>query len=125
MVIIQGLILRHALIQVVTVIMGKPHQLLMINLVTTRNQRKQSTKHVHQDLSSLFLINYPYENDISKSNLKLIVVCNQSRTQMQILVNPSIQSHNTHIAIQFYTIRLVNLEKEEPILGQYGVNTLS
>ena len=64
MVIIQGLMPHHALVQVVTIISSKPHQLPVINLVTTQNQQKQSTKHVHQDLNCPLKIWYPFENDV-------------------------------------------------------------
>ena len=46
-VIMQDIVQHHALVQVVTAIISKSHQQPVINPITTQNQWKQLTKHVH------------------------------------------------------------------------------
>ena len=74
MVIIQGLKRHHALVQVVTIIISKPHQLSVVDSVTTQNQWKQSTKHAHQDLNGLSPMKYPFENNVKNSTLISMVL---------------------------------------------------
>ena len=124
------LIQHHAQTHMVAIIISKPHQKLVINSVTTKNQWKQSMKHVHQDLNSpVHLIIYQREtcrNQISQS---------WSSTKSPKHKKQPIQLSNTKIPIQCQKLPMhlpdsisqsqLSLKNKKLILDQHEVNILS
>ena len=115
----------HALVQVVTIITRKPYQLLVINLVTTQNQQKQSTKHVYQDLDSPFqlLIHLRMRTKIQSHIHGPLQLIQNTKTNLSqstnIMPKISIQLSNSIPQGE------LSLESQKATLGQYKVYILN
>ena len=129
MVIAYNLVQYHAQVHMVAIMIRQPHQLPVINLVTTRNQWKQSTKHGHQDLNNLiqlfvhlrvtYISHIPYPWSFANNSE------HKSKSYGYPIQKYQYNAKISQAIIQSHLTQLVKLREYETLLGQYEVNILN